>query len=120
MWNASPKDFKSGEVTGTVAATRLPDGAYQIQEYECVMVTGMMTAVSRRPVVPPIRFEIKAGQTAYVGRFSLMTTRAGLLPGGSAALVRSDEQSFDLAVASRRFPTITGTDVRSFVTATPP
>ena len=103
-------DFEAGSAIGKVRAIRLPPGDYEAVELSAVQNVNSMQF--RRPFAPgQLRFSVKTGETAYIGRYVIGEMRF------SPQVFISDKQADDLAVAKTRLPEL---PVASVTSAVPP
>lgn len=116
MFTSTEPEVWEGRAHGVVAVASLPPGRYEIFNYEMVQ-TGLVeiTVRSREPLSIP--FEVRAGQTVYLGAYevSLRRNRLGL-PDPFLPVIRiRDRFDRDMRVATQK-----GAKEANAVNATPP
>lgn len=107
FWRGKPSDADyDGREVGKVIARRLPPGRYEVYNYYFSGSGPAATSTTSKKKFA-IPFEIRAGETTYIGNFARANTyRTTLMKtlGTSSFFVISDKSERDVAIARKRNP----------------
>jgi hypothetical protein len=99
-------DYRSDRERGVVVTATLPPGRYEIFEFHLFFTNGMYSETFRSSSPFSIPFEVRAGETAYLGNYFALprygARRLGVAQRAGALFTIENRQAVEMPIASKK------------------